>query len=541
MSRPYRAWILAAALALALALAVDVGARAQSPKAEAQVQVQEVVGYAPPEYIRKPVVLPPALRAAGRPLRRLTLDQAIETTVRSNLSVALQREKVEEVATGREFANAAFEPLVLASAARTLSRLPPATTEEGPAGQVLKTTQDDWALSVLEHLPTGTDLRLDSTNGRTVGGFQNAVAPELYRAGLSLSLVQPVLRDFSFDLRIQRAPVLRAEFATAIAREEARLRAMLAVKATEDAYWNLVESCKSYEVNVGAHELAGKQLELTRRQIAAGVLPESDLIAAEGTVAQRELAVVRAEAQVDRSADQLRSLLNLPAGQWVDPILPIDAPSFAHVEVSFASAMDRAMVSRPELKEAALDLRRIALDLDVARNSRFPRLDLRGVVGTLGQDVDYGPTFDQSLRAEELQWSVGASFSWAPLGGAARAERRRLESAMRSNGLSRDQLVVQFREQIREAIRSIGTAERALLASARFRDLAERNLDVEQRRFLNGLSSNFIVAQRQAELSQARLAELDALIQHEKATSDLQLATGELLEARHLHFEVGHS
>ncbi len=58
---------------------------------------------------------------------------------------------------------------------------------------------------------------------------------------------------------------------------------------------------------------------------------------------------------------------------------------------------------------------------------------------------------------------------------------------------------------------------------------------------MNGLSSNFIVAQRQAELSQARLAELDALIQHEKATSDLQLATGDLLESRHLHFELSHS
>ena len=509
--------------------------------AVAHAQPAAAPAYAPPEYIRKPVVLPPSLQEQGRPLRRLTLEEAIETSLRSNLALALQREKVVEVATGRDFAAAAFEPIVLASGARSQSKSPPSTAQEGKAGQVLKTTQDSWALSLLEHLPTGTDLRLDSTNGRTISGFQNAVAPELYRAGLQLSLVQPLLRDFSFDLHIQRAPVLRAEFATATAREEARLRAMLAVKATEDAYWTLVESCKSYEVNVGAHELAEKQLELTRRQIAAGVLPDSDVIAAEGTVAQRQLAVVRAEAQVARSADELRALLNLPPAQWVDPILPVDAPSFAHVEISFASAIERALVSRPELKEAALDLKRIALDLEVARNSRLPRLDLRGAVGTLGQDVDYSRTFDQSLHAEGVQWSVGASLSWAPFGGAARAERRRLESVLRSNGLSRDQLLVQLREQIREALRSIDTAERALLASAKFRDLAERNLDVEQRRFLNGLSSNFIVAQRQAELSQARLAELDALIQHEKATSDLQLATGELLESRRLKFEVSRS
>jgi outer membrane protein TolC len=332
--------------------------------------------------------------------------------------------------------------------------------------------------------------------------------------------------------------VLRAQFATATAREEARLRAMLAVKATEDAYWTLVESCKSWEVNVGAHDLAQRQLELTRRQISAGVLPDSDIISVEGTLAQRQLAVVRSEAQVDRAADQLRGLLNLPAAQWIDPILPVDAPSFAHVQVSYAGAVERAVAQRPELKEVALDLRRIALDLEVARNARLPRLDLRGGVGTLGQDVDYRGTLDQSVRAEGVQWSVGASFSWAPLGGAARAERRRLESALRSNGLNREQFLVQLREQIREALRAIDTAERTLFASAKFRDLAERQLDVEQRRFLNGLSSNFIVAQRQAELSQARLAELEALIQHEKATSDLQLATGDLLESRRLSFDL---
>ena len=47
-----------------------------------------------------------------------------------------------------------------------------------------------------------------------------------------------------------------------------------------------------------------------------------------------------------------------------------------------------------------------------------------------------------------------------------------------------------------------------------------------------------MVATRQAELSQARLAELQALIDHQLARSDLQLQTGELLQARQLAFEV---
>jgi outer membrane protein len=519
-------------------LSLAPGAAPAQPAAPvAAAAAAAAVPYVPPDYIRKPVVLPPSLQE-GRRARRMSLGQAIETALRRNLELALQQERVTEVATARDLARAAFEPVILASASRSFSKSPPSTSTEGQANQAVESTQDAWSLSILERLPTGTELRVDSNNGRARSGFQNALAPELFRSSLSLSLSQPLLRDFSFDLRIQRAPILRAEFASAQAREEARLRAMLAVKATEDAYWTLVQSCKGYEVNVVAQDLAQKQLELTRRQIAAGVLPDSDVIGVEGTVAQRELGVVRAEAQIDRAADQLRALLNLPAGEWVDPILPVDAPTFAHVEVPFATAVERAMASRPELKEVALDLRRIALDLDVAKNSRLPRFDLRGGVGTLGQDPAYRQAIDDTLGAQGVQWSVGVGLSWAPMGGAARAERRRLESALRQNGLGREQLLVGLRSQIREALRSIDTAERQLHASARFRDLAERNLDVEQRRFLNGLSTNFLVAQRQSELAQARLAELDALIAHEKATSDLQLATGELLETRHLRFDV---
>jgi outer membrane protein len=168
-------------------------------------------------------------------------------------------------------------------------------------------------------------------------------------------------------------------------------------------------------------------------------------------------------------------------------------------------------------------------------------VDLRGSIAAIGQDEKYATAVDQVRDATGRQWSLAVTLGWAPLGVAARAELQRLDSTLKQNHVSQDQLLVTLRTQIREAIRAIDTAERQLFASAKFRDLAERSLDVEQRRFLNGLSSNFIVAQRQAELAQARLAEVAALIQHEKASSDLQLATGQLLEARGLQFDLSGS
>ena len=509
---------------------------APGPAAARTLPAPAPAPYVAPEYIRKPPTLPPHLQ--DRKPRPLSLAEAIETSLRRNLALALERERVREADTGPRLAWAAFEPVVNASVGRDQSRSPPLTLQEGAPGEVLTSTRDSWDIGLSERLPTGTELRLEFFSSRTDSTLGNAVAPELYRSSLALNLVQPLLRDFSFHGRIQRAPVLRAQFATEVAREEARLRAMLTVKATEDGYWGLVESWKTYEVNLGARQLAESQVEVTRRQIKAGVLPESDLIGAEGTLAQREVALVRAEAQIERSADLLRTLLNLPPNDWASPLLPVDAPGFAHVEVPFEQAMQRAIASRPELSRTRIDFKRIALDIEVARNARLPRLDLRGGVGTVGQDDGYSGALDQiRLRTGRL-WSAGLTFSWAPLQGAARAELARLDSALHQTELGREQILVGVRAQIREAMRAIETAERQLHASAKFRDLAERSLDVEQRRFLNGLSSNFFVAQRQAELAQARLAELEALIQHERASSDLQLAMGEILEARHLKFEL---
>ena len=492
--------------------------------------------YVTPDYIRRPPALPP--HVAQRRPRQLSLAEAIETSLRRNLALSLERERVREVDTARSLALGAFEPVLQASVGRNQSESPPLTRQEGQAGQVFERTDDFWNLSLLQRLPTGTELRIDWTSARTESSQGTAVAPELFRSRLTLGLVQPLLRDFSFTGRIQRAPILRAEFASEAARQEARLRALLTVRATEDSYWTLVQSWKTYEVNIAAHALAENQLELTRKQIAAGVLPESDVIGVEGTVAQRQVAAVRAEAEIERAADQLRALLNLPANEWEQPLVPVDAPSFAHVELPFATAMASAESHRPELSRSRIDLKRIALDLEVARNARLPRLDLRAERGYVGQDERYVESLEQVGERRAPQWGVAVTLGWAPVGVAARAELRRLQSVLRQNDLGREQLVLTMRAQIRDSLRALDTAERQLLASAKFRDLAERSLDVEQRRFLNGLSSNIFVAQRQAELAQARLGELGALIEHEKASSDLQLATGQLLEARRLRFDL---
>ena len=57
---------------------------------------------------------------------------------------------------------------------------------------------------------------------------------------------------------------------------------------------------------------------------------------------------------------------------------------------------------------------------------------------------------------------------------------------------------------MRAAARAIDTAYRSVAAATKARELAERNLDAEKKKYENGMTTSFQVAQIQNDLTTAR-------------------------------------
>jgi outer membrane protein TolC len=132
---------------------------------------------------------------------------------------------------------------------------------------------------------------------------------------------------------------------------------------------------------------------------------------------------------------------------------------------------------------------------------------------------------------------VFLNLAWTPLrrASSAAAEIERERQAMTT--ARREQLVQEIWLSVRDADRNQRIAARQVSAAAKFRELAEKSLDVEQRKFLNGTSSNFLIAQRQEELAAAQFSELDAIVGHTKAATALARATGQLLQQRNIELK----
>jgi outer membrane protein TolC len=493
--------------------------------------------YQPPDFILEPPALP-----EGTPLdrvRRLSVADAIRLAAQNNLGVVLAKTELGIARAGIGAARGAFEPVLTAGYAHRWARTPPSTILDGSSTNLLLEFEtDEWRAGYQQRTRLGTTLELGFTNTRTESSLNSAVLPLLYRSALELRLTQPLLRGFAFDGDIPGAELLRAELGSERAQKDVHAALLTIVRDTEQAYWDLFQALKSYEVQQGAVRLAEQQLALTRRQIDSGVRPPADLINAEGTLAQRELELVRAQNLNAQSMDQLRFLLNLPKDEWSEPLLPRDRPEFVRLSLEFEPAFAQALEHRPELLQRELDVSRAELDVRVARVNRLPALDASVSYGVLGQRPGYSGALEQLSSVDARVWSAGLSFSWTPFNQAASAELEARELGRQAAHAGRQAQELALRLELRAALRGLDTAERAVRAAGKFRSLAERSLDAEQRRFLNGTSDNFYVAQRQNDLAGARLSELSALVQHRKAATALRAAMGVLLDDRGIVLDV---
>jgi outer membrane protein len=472
----------------------------------------------------------------------LGLSEAIRLAVRQNLDIELQREQAEVARAGIGVARGRFEPSLNAFYAHSNADTPPPLTlQPGIATPRLNVDSDAWNVGLSTQLPTATQVSVGWTNLRsslTASGLA-LTDPSFFNSGLSFNLVQPLLRGFAFDLAIPQADLLRARFASRRAALDVRAALIATIKATEDAYWDLLRALKEDEVRHASRELARQQRVLSEKMIEAGNLARSDLIAAESTLAQRELAVIEADAKITRVADALRRVLNLPRSEWTRPLLPVDAPRFAEPGVDLEEAMALAQKNRPELAQRRIDIERTTLDLRTARADRLPNLDVGFSYGMIGQKSDYHDSLDQMASNNVKWWTASASFSWSPLMIAARARVDARLAGRRAAEVQLEQQQLDLLTELRDDFVEIETAARQVRAAARFRELATRTLDVEQRKFQDGNSNNFYIGQRQAELADAQLAEVDAVIRHRKARTALEAAMGTLIEARGVRLDVG--
>ena len=474
-------------------------------------------------------------------VRRLTLDEAVRTALESNLGVQVARVNplIQDLAVA--VARAAWSPTFNTTILSTSSDTPNNSFLSGALGSKTSDARVSTNAGVAQVLPWGGDYRVgwDGTRSTTTNLFSN-FSPQL-RSSLSLSYRQPLMRGFSIDATRQQ--VLVSQKNREIADVTLRQSITTTSRSVRNAYWDLAYAIASLTVQRQSLALAETSLQQTRARVEIGTTPPIDVVEAEAEVATREEAVIIAAAQIETAQDTLRALVYNPSMPdfWTIRIEPAQVPQFQPTPVDVDVATRNALDRRTDLQQTRKTLEATDVNMRFFRNQALPDITasfdygLTGLGGTqfvrgagfpgpiIGQSVrGFGSVLRDLFTNDFPSWTATLNVSY-PLGSSqpeASLSRARLEYSQGQTQLRNQEL--QVVTQVREAARQVQTNQKRVETTRTSRQLAERRLDAEERKFAAGTSTSFFVFQAQRDLVQARNNEVRAVLDYNRSIVDFE-------------------
>ena len=487
----------------------------------------------------------------GPPPISMSLSDAVRMSLQNNLDIKI----AEKTPLVRDqdiiFQDAVFDPNLGGSVNWEKNNSPSNNIfDVGQVGAIIgvKSGFWDYRAGFSDRLKYGANYSVSLDMLRFTSSSANSVFPILYQTTLDIVYNQSLLRNIGRD--VNETDIVIAQNNQKVSKSQYRQQVLDALKATEDAYWELVFARQDLDVNKQALGLAEELLKLNRIKVQVGTLPPIEITQAEAEVANREQGVILAENAVSTAEDALRRVLNMPKGDaaWDKPIAPSDEPTFVERPVDLPREMEAAMNHRPDLEQARLNSS--TADTRMAFDRRQLKWDLNFRAGYtlsgLGGDVQQ--TDPPSFLPSELQnqnfydplgsirdqdfasWSA-ALFLNVPLG------NRAAESSYAGSRLAKEQTDIQYENarlnaevQVRNAARAIVTGKKRIEAAEKNVELQKKKVEAEQKKFENGMSTSFQVLTFQNDLITALGTKNRALVDYRKSLSGLEQAKGTLDE-----------
>jgi outer membrane protein len=529
--------------------------------ARAAVLAVSALLLAPGVYAAETQVVPsrPGARVA-RPLPepvngeiRLSLTEAIALALANNADLNVFVNTAESARYALMVDKAIFDPNLSASSIRAHQESPATSTLVGAVVNRVETF--DGKGQVQQLTPIGGTFTLGYAANRTATNSSYSYINPSFTSSWALSLSQPLLRGFGigptyWQIRIGRNNQDSAylDFVRSV---------QTVVDAVDQSYWDLVYAIDNLEVKKESLRIAQDLNRITKIKIDVGSLAPIDIVQTEVGIAQAEQDIITAEGLIGDAQDRLKRALNFDPTRWTTvPIAPTDKLEDEKMgSVNVDDAIRTALEKRPEVQQALYSVQSSRTTYDYWRSESLPGLNLVGSFGTLGVagslhifddngnqighvGGDFGDAWNNMTTARNKNWSFGLTFNYPILNRAGRGNlgvAKYNYEASRARYTQTEQNVI---VDVRGAARAIDTAAKSVVAARKGRELAERNLDAERKKFENGMSTTFQVNQIQRDLSVARTIEALALAGYRKAVSTFHFATADILEWKAVEVEA---
>jgi outer membrane protein len=383
-------------------------------------------------------------------------------------------------------------------------------------------------------------------------------------ASLNLTFTQPLLRGFGIGLNKRFIRMARNE--VNITDDVFQQQLIGTVSDVIRLYWDLVSLRQDLAVKKESFDAAQRLYQDTKNEAEQGTQAAVEVTSAMANVESTNQAYIDEQGMVLQQELLLKEVLTrrgisdpAVASASIDPITPLESPEKDTVE-PLVNLIDQASKNRPDIALAEKQEENTALNLKGSRNALLPQLNLvasmqnNGGVGSSNASFipnsvlgigappaellgGYGTALSQIFRRSFPDYLVGVQLNIPLRNRIAKADVTRDELQYRQTEARFQQLKSQVRLQVGNAYIAVHQAKASYSAALQARKLQEQTLDVERAKFEAGVATAYEVIQYQANLAQAKSAEVTALGVYAKAKAALQRAVGSILMDHNVNVE----
>ena len=522
------ATVLALSLGLSAAAAPATGAEEAATETEDQAAREEKISLA----MERLSEIPGGLKLVPKVL---TLDACLELARKRNLDLLIEANKREKARLDVASARAAFLPTFTASYTRDYDL-----------------EKDSGTLGIEQSTPWGASL--------SVTGNHSTDPVEQSSSSVSTTLSQELFRGVG--PAAGRADLGIAEPNRSAAAERFERRCRDTVFNVKRQYFDVARLMATVEVGRQAVARATRLRDEAAFKRDRGMITVLDYANSAIQLADREVALVSSERQLEDALDGLKEILDIPLGEEVaiepvtidleesdtetertEIVIDRDAgtvsvvrtragaegkpsidvrPVFTPVERDYAALAEEARSARPDLEAARFDLAAKEMELGRKRNQLWNELKLSATYTTEGS----GDAPRDSLHMPEEGWRLSLDYSW-PVGRRARradCEKAALDLATKKTEIRK--LEVSAEKEIRSIARSLRETETNILTYARKISAAAQALESARIRKERGQASYWEVTARESDLLGAQTSFINAYLNYLKRLAELDRAAG---------------
>ena len=494
----------------------------------------------------------------------LSLDQAIQLALVNNTSI-----RIDELAYQNSWynvlaAHSPFDPIFNSTFGGTRFTSAPGTSlVPGVAGLANNSLGYSGSLNWTQFLPTGTSYSVGTSASRSSASLTpfNPVNP-IWSPSLNFSVTQPLLRNRGFF--VNRAPIVIAQRGLQQSRDNFAAQVSTIIQQVVSDYWFVVLARETLVVNKKAVDQAQASYDHDKRSLELGALPPYDIYRTESELASRKVAVIQQEYSLKEAEDALRQVI----GADLDPnVGALDIfltervePVGELVTLNIDQAIQRSLANRTELDSQRLQLDVDDINVRLAHNQMQPDLEIRGTLTSNGLSgnaysfqteppgVPVPPPVLVNPGGLGIAYSQVSAFQYPTYGFSLSLNlpirNRAAQAALGISQVNKKRDLYSQRATLqsidleaRNAVHALEQAKLSMAGAKIARDLTQKNLEAEQRKYDLGAETIFVLLDTQNQLATADLTLVQAQVSYQLALTAVQHATGELLERYHVQIK----